>query len=126
MTQYFSTIAATVLGCCAAAVYAQPFTLAVIGDSQFDWSCESEDTQTTPYCESEINRKKSTSTQGTETNQLVIDRVGEMAELTNFKGLKILVSVVRFRPRPPVSMRPSARKCSGAFLHFTGDFYISP
>jgi hypothetical protein len=31
--------------------------------------------------------------------------------------LKILVSVVRFRPRPPVSKRPSARKGSGAFLH---------
>ena len=37
--------------------------------------------------------------------------------------LKIFVSAVRFRPRPPVSMRPSARKGSGAFLQSRQIFY---
>ena len=68
----------------------QPFTMAVVGDTQFDWGCGSENTTLSDYCKDEANRKKSKSTQGTETNDYVIDRVTEVSKLSsNFQGLVI-------------------------------------
>ncbi|MDM5176114.1 metallophosphoesterase [Massilia sp. DJPM01] len=77
---------------------AQTFTLAFIGDTQFDWGCESEHTELSDYCKISANRAKPEQDQAAETNGRVVARVNELknAEDTNLKGLVINGDLTRF------------------------------
>lgn len=98
MKKHFSNTIAVGLLFLGTNAYSESFTLGIIGDPQFDWSCESQGTEQGSYCSELANRQKKKGTQADETNQRVIDRILEIKQSDGgkFHGLVINGDLTEF------------------------------